>query len=219
MHRCLIRLTPWVFAGWTLADSAPPDCSCAVNRIKGGWCEPCNVGYLASVRLESKMLFETLDAHGHDIDPSRFQCETCKAAIKSGGFCDSCRMGFVRGQAYLSRLTYHLARGVAHDPSTLECANCRKLSQSLGWCDRCKVGFIGNVAIADKAEFQRAAPEFQRFLDARKMLSTCETCAVALFAGGYCPICKKSYADGKPVEAASTTVAPATAPSSESDRK
>lgn len=183
-------------------ESVPPGCTCAANKLKPGWCEVCKVGYLASIKIESKMLFETLDAHGHDIDPTRFQCETCKKAIKEGGYCDGCRMGFIRGQAYLSRLTYQLARGVPRDVVTIECATCRKNAERFGWCERCRTGMVGNVAIADKREFERTVPEVQRLLDAIKMLTTCETCGIALFSGGYCPVCKKSFVDGKAVPSA-----------------
>ncbi len=202
MNRSGRNLVVLLLVAFSGAQSAPPDCTCAASKLKGGWCKVCRVGHLASIKIESEMLFENLDAHGHDIDPSRLQCEVCKKAIKTDGYCDACRMGFVRGLAYLSRLTYHLARGVARDVPAIQCATCRNNAVHFGWCDLCKVGMIGNVTIAEKGDFERAVPEFQRLLEARKMMKTCEMCAVALFADGYCLTCKKSYLGGKVVSAA-----------------
>ncbi len=182
------------------AAPAGPVCVCAVARLKGGWCPACKVGYLASVRITSEMLFEALDAHGHDFDPAAITCLTCQKAMTDGGYCDQCRMGFVHGQAYLSRLTYHLARGEARDPKGIACPKCRKNSQQAGWCDDCKIGMIGNVATADKKEYEDTLREFQRLLKAIQMIPRCESCAVAMFTGGTCPSCKISYKDGKPRE-------------------
>lgn len=85
-----------------------------------------HAGFVAGIKVSSGALFEALDAHGHEIDPGALTCAVCKEAWRRGGFCDRCRMGFVNGLAYLSRLTYHIATGAVEDPELIACARCRE---------------------------------------------------------------------------------------------
>lgn len=170
----------------------PQNCTCEKNRMASGWCEKCNLGHLAGVRIESKVFFELLDAHGHVIDPASLTCEKCRAAQKTQGYCDGCRMGFVRGMAYLSKLTYYLARGRATHPAFIVCKTCSENVKRSGWCEKCSTGMIGNVAITYRDDYDTALPEFQRLLEALKILPRCEDCAMAHFSGGVCTKCKPS---------------------------
>ena len=174
------------------------NCTCSKSKLEGGWCTACRAGYIAGLRIASLELFEVLDAHGHDYDPEKIQCEACKRAIQSQGFCDSCRIGFWKNQAYLSRLSYHLARGRVVEK--VDCLACRGHRERPGWCEICGVGFIGNVAISSRDEFDRAKPEFERLVSAVEMLKRCEWCAVALFSDGYCTTCKIQYSGGRRIE-------------------
>ena len=81
------------------------ECTCDVAKLKGGWCSKCETGYLAGVPIKSELLFEELDAHGHDIDPRAIRCGICKEAMKSNSYCDQCRIGWIDKKAYMSRLT------------------------------------------------------------------------------------------------------------------
>jgi len=178
---------------------AEADCTCATAKVKGGWCTACKVGFLAGVKIESWMMFETLDAHGHDIDPAVYGCATCKKARETDGYCDSCHIGFVRKMGYFSRLTYHLAKGQAQDVSKISCPTCRKHAEKYGWCDSCKAGMVGNVMIKDVKDYEHASKAFQRLLSAIPMLRQCESCAVAFMCDGFCPKCNIDYKDGKKV--------------------
>ena len=192
-------ITVMLLAG--LQASLPADCSCELAKKKDGWCRQCKVGYVASIQVPSAALFEALDAHGHDIDPKRLRCASCKKALENDGFCDRCRMGFVKKQAYLSRLTYYVARGKVTERSKITCATCRKNAQTYGWCESCKVGRIGNFALDKKADLEEAQKAFKLLERAIRMLDRCETCAVALFTGGRCRACKLTYRNGNPVAA------------------
>ncbi len=182
----------------TTALHAPKDCTCSQVKHDGGWCTACEVGYVAGVEIKSAMLFEALDAHGHDIIPERIKCETCQKAMASDGYCERSRMGFVDGQAYLSRLTYHVAKGRATKPSTLACGTCRKNAKNAGWCDVCRRGMIGHIAIDRHDKFVEAKKAYRRLLEAVRKLAECETCAVALFTGGRCLKCNVSYHERQP---------------------
>lgn len=184
---------------WLFAQTPAVECKCPTVKTMGGWCPKCKVGYIAGVRIESLDLFELLDAHGHDLDPAYITCDFCKKAFTAGGYCDTCRMGFHNRLAYMSRLTYYIARGEPQDVTKVECATCRANAAKWGWCETCKRGMLGNVSIKDKSEFERAVPELQRLYGAIEMLKKCDECALAFFSGGECTKCKLSYKGGKPV--------------------
>jgi len=168
-------------------------CTCAAAKIKNGWCALCKVGYVAGIRIGSEMLFDALDAHGHDVDPQRIQCRSCQTALDNDGYCEPCRMGFVRKQAYLSRLTYILARGETLDAGTSACATCKANAARYGWCDACKAGMLGNHRLRDPALFALGTKELDRLYEALATLDKCETCAVAKMCDGTCITCKISY--------------------------
>ncbi|MHC5008247.1 MAG: hypothetical protein ACYTGF_12900 [Planctomycetota bacterium] len=183
------------------------DCTCAAARLKNGWCEPCRVGYVASVEVRSRMLFETLDAHGHEINPGSIECRSCQAALEIDGFCEECRWGFVDKKLYFSRLTYFLARGEVRDVSKLTCRTCTinagKTKLPLDpnrWCDQCKVGMVGNTAYKDRKEFDAASRELRRLLQSIRAAGACEYCGVTLFMDSTCPECNITYKGGKKVE-------------------
>ncbi len=176
-------------------------CTCEIARMKGGWCQRCGVGHIASVRIESADLFEWLDAHGHQIDPDRIECEICQKAIATDGFCERCKMGFVGKEAYLSRLTYHIAKGQPRSVGKIQCSQCRKNADRFGWCDRCKLGMIGNVEIRIRKDYDGAANAFRILLIAIHTARKCESCALAIVSDTNCRTCKINYKDGKPVPA------------------
>lgn len=194
-----------------LASAAPPvetSCTCEAARLDNGWCDGCGIGYVASVGIKSHMLYEALDAHGHEIDPDSIECRTCQAALASDGFCESCNWGFVGKELYFSRLTYHLARGEIKDVRKLTCRVCVKNARQTKlplegqrWCDACGLGMVGNVAFRDRKDYEAASKELERLLKAVRTLERCEYCAVALFMDARCPRCGISYKDGKRTEA------------------
>ena len=89
---------------------SPHTASCEEARRINGWCDAENAGYVASVQIRSRFLYEVLDAHGHEIIPAKVTCETCRKALTTDGYCPAHKMGFVHGEAFMSPLTYHLAR-------------------------------------------------------------------------------------------------------------
>ena len=181
------------------APTADAECKCDVYKLKGGWCSTCETGYLAGVRINSEFLFEVLDAHGHNIDPSAIRCAICKEARKSNSFCDACRRGWIDNKVYMSRLTYHLTKGEARALSDIKCAICKEGAARGGWCEKCRVGMVGNVAIKDKTDFDHAVEAYRRLLVAVRLSSRCEMCAVALMSDGRCTKCKKTYKNGEVV--------------------
>jgi hypothetical protein len=154
---------------------------------------------VASVAIRSRLLYEALDAHGHAIDPTGVACGSCRAALASDGFCALHRMGYVGGEAYLSPLTWHIARGRRIDPGSIDCRTCRKHTRGIGWCDRHGVGLAGNVAIDDRRRFEEFREAHRLLLAAVEMSARCETCAAAMVAQGYCPIHHIHYKDGRPL--------------------
>lgn len=174
-------------------------CTCPVAKVNNGWCNDCELGYVAGVMINSQMLFEALDAHGHEIGPGGVQCDSCQKAIQIDGYCERDRIGWVNQQAYFSTLTYRLAKGQATDISTISCPICRANAQTQGWCDSCRVGMVGNVAFDNKEDFQEASQPYGVLLGAAEMAETCEMCASAMLFDSTCPVCRITYKNGKEI--------------------
>jgi hypothetical protein len=183
-------------------NTRPPPCPrCAQAKLANQWCEACKVGYVAGVSIRSKILFEYMDAHGHELVLDSVKCLTCRAGIANEGYCEACRIGWVRKLGYFSRLTYHLAKGKPCDPATLACRGCRKNAEHYGWCTACGVGVIGNVLIPTRADFDGGVRGFELMLIAIEATKRCELCSVAIMSDTNCFFCKLTYKDGKPIPA------------------
>jgi hypothetical protein len=167
-------------------DSA---CVCTLAQARNGWCAACQVGYVASVAITSADLFDAIDAHGHDFIPASIECQQCQSAIASDGHCESCRLGFYRGQLYCSKLSYTLARGRLVAARDLSCSTCSAMFGRSGWCDSCGVGVVGNTVFGNPEHHEKAAAEFATLQTAIAKLSACEACAIVMFTGGECPVC------------------------------
>jgi hypothetical protein len=170
---------------------------CEQAKRTNGWCRAENVGYVASLPIRSRQLYEALDAHGHDIDPAAVTCETCRKALKGDGFCAAHRMGFVGGEAFLSPLTYHLARGRAIDPAAITCPICREHTRGIGWCEKHQVGIVGYRAVDDRQDFEALSRAYRILESAIDLSARCENCAAAMVADGYCAIHHVKYANGR----------------------
>lgn len=164
-----------------------------------GWCESANAGYVAGVEVRSRFLYEALDAHGHDIDPAAVTCETCRKALRTEGFCPAHRMGFVGSHAYLSPLTYHVAKSRTIDPATVACRTCRRHVKGIGWCEKDRVGIAGRVAIDDRQAFREFEEAYRILLAAVETSARCETCAAAMVSEGYCATHRLKYAGGRAI--------------------
>jgi hypothetical protein len=178
----------------------PPACEEAIRT--NGWCAAANVGYAASVEIRSPLLYEALDVHGHDIDPSAVTCETCREAIKTDGFCPAHRMGFVSGLAYLSPLTYYIARSRTIDPAAQTCRVCRKHTRGIGWCEKYHVGIAGRIALDDREDFREFEKAYEILLAAVETSTRCETCGAAMVADGYCATHRLKFKGGRAVQPA-----------------
>jgi hypothetical protein len=185
--------------GSSACQTPTTGCDCRAAKLKNQWCETCDTGWVAAYRVENRTLFEALDAHGHDLDPAVMACADCKRMMREGGFCEACRFGWVGGQAYMSRLTYHLALGEVRDPATIDCAGCRAIAGGAGWCDACSGGWAGNVYFKDRADHEAAARELVRLRAAIDASARCETCALVILVDGTCPYCKVGYRGGSRV--------------------
>ncbi len=197
-----------------IAHHPPPPSvgGCRGARLTHGWCGPCKVGFVASVEIRSPVLYEALDPHGHDLVPDAIECTSCKAGLAVDGYCEVHRYGFVGGHAYMTKLTYYLAKGQALDVSRIDCRTCRMNAErhrhqpgktpleTGGWCDTCQVGMVGNVALRDRKDFEAASREFSKLLEAVQTARRCELCAGAMLYDTHCPVCNISYKDGKPLK-------------------
>src|SRR5262245_1804015 len=143
--------------------------------------------------ISSSRLHEEVDAHGHDVDTRTFACPACRRAIATDGYCAEHRIGFVKGKAYFSSLTWHLGRGTVRKPAEIACAVCRKNAETSGWCDRDRVGMVGPFEIRDRAEFDLTVHEMAILKIADGAAKRCEHCAVAIITDTECPICRIKY--------------------------
>jgi hypothetical protein len=174
-------------------------CVCAEAKQTDRWCWRCNVGYVAGQRIESSALFEGVDPHGHELDNECLQLQPCREAIRTDAYCEAVGIGFVAGKAYFTRLTYGLARGQSLDASAVECATCQSHIAHPGWCKACARGIIGYRSFTDPQLFEYTSREYCRLLEAIQRVSTCQTCALAMLAHAFCPVCRVSYESDSPV--------------------
>ncbi len=179
----------------------PNVCTCRAARVVNGWCELHAVGFVAGVRVRYRLLFETLDPHGHDLDPATVTCPRCREAIGSDGWCDECHIGWQQGMAYMTRLTWLLAKGESVTASTPLCSSCRVASTAPGaveprWCDACGAGLVGDVRFTDRPVFDEASDAFQVLRRALERAKACELCACAIVYDRTCPDCRITYRHG-----------------------
>lgn len=197
-HAPLAALALYLLCGCTPA--APQPCpTCAAAKRTNQWCDRCKVGYVAGTPIRSKVLFDALDAHGHVLDLSSIKCEQCQNAIAHEGFCETCRIGWHLKQAYFSRLTYHVSRGVVRPDGPIACSTCRQNATRYGWCDACALGSVGNVEFRDRADFDGACRGYDLMMAADEASRRCETCALAILTDTSCFYCKVTYKEGRPV--------------------
>ena len=189
----------FLLSGAAVAAEQEGECVCSVAQQTTAWCELHDVGHIASIPIRSKMLFEALDAHGHDLDLESFTCDDCRKAAASDGFCTQHRIGFVEKKAYFSRLSYHLAKGETTPVSEIACPICRKNAETYGWCEQDRVGRVGNVAIDTKEDYDRVVKAIQIVQIANEAAKRCERCALAIITDTRCPVCRITYKDGEPV--------------------
>ena len=197
-----------VLPAWGLAlvllaspmDASPQDrCICSTTRATNGWCAVHSFGWVGGLRIDSAWLYRALDAHGHDLDLTTFTCPQCRRAIETGGFCEEHRIGFVRGQAYFSRLTYELGKARPVEVASLACATCRKNAEGAGWCAKDGVGMVGPFSIGRRADFDQAIRALEIVRLAAVASKRCDQCAGAIITDGTCPFCRIKYKDGKRV--------------------
>jgi hypothetical protein len=179
-----------------ITDKGVGPCTCAEARLINGWCRHCGVGLVAGLPVPSSDLYEALDAHGHDYQLTSIECPTCRAAIETNGFCNTCLMGFHDNLLYVSKLTHSMAKGQVVQSQDMACDICRRHLGDAGWCQVCQVGIAGNVAFENEADHETAAAAFRRLQEAVGMLDRCETCAIVMFTGGACRVCAASAVEG-----------------------
>jgi hypothetical protein len=152
---------------------------------------------VAGERIPSFPLYEYLDAHGHTIDLESLRCASCRKAVEEEGYCERCRMGFVRKQAYLTPIAYHSARGKLEDPARIACAACRENARKSGWCEACGVGRTGWLVVSRRSDLEASHAALERLRAAIHRLEDCEPCAIASLADGKCRTCKLAWKGGK----------------------
>ncbi len=183
--------------GWFFGTDQGPlaPCDHTEERATDGWCASCGLGFVADVPIASKLVFDALDAHGHELERAALACDTCREAYTAGGFCEACNIGWVASQAYFSQLSFQIARG-ERDPRD-DCPRCNELRGEHGWCATCEHGWIGNIRIADRGDFELGQAAYAGLLTALDDVERCELCAAARVARGVCPACRVSYQSGE----------------------
>jgi|CXWL01.1.fsa_nt_gi ribosomal protein L32 len=171
-------------------------CICAKAKVHDGWCDPCKFGFVAGLKIPSKLLFTTID-HGHAVEADLLRCDSCKKMLHEDGFCEACRIGFYKGKMYFSPFTHFLALGVRISRADLTCETCRKNTEDGGWCETCKRGIFGNVSVTQRKHFDEAVALFRRLKLGLQHLEPCELCGIAMYSNGMCPKCRLVYKDGK----------------------
>jgi RNA polymerase subunit RPABC4/transcription elongation factor Spt4 len=143
-----------------------------------------------------------MDAHGHQVDTRHLALvyPACERAIATDGYCAEAKIGFVRGSAYFSRLTYLLALGKPLRDAEIQCPVCRRNAETHGWCGSCNVGMAGHIAIEDRQAFQEIEGALRVLEVADEAAKRCEQCAVAIVTDTHCPLCRIAYKDGKPAK-------------------
>jgi hypothetical protein len=180
----------------------PHVCHCAKAETTDGWCAKCSVGYYAGQRVASEKLFKLLDRHGHHVSAETTRCAQCRAAMRSGAFCDDCHMGYVHGHGFFSRLCYHFAKGRLLTDVPPDAARKACCPANGDWCPTCHRGSVGNRLFDGERDFTDAGRYYEVFKSALQTLQRCENCAMAMIADSRCPDCRITYKDGKPVETA-----------------
>jgi len=198
-RRSLLLVIVLALHGAPAAAHVQSTASCEEARRINGWCTTGDVGYVASVPIHSRFLYEVLDAHGHEIIKSEVACATCRRALETDGYCPAHKMGYVHGEAFMSPITYHLARARTIDPAAIRCPACRRHTQGIGWCEKDKLGIAGYFAVDDRSEFEALEAAYRVLLIANEMASRCETCAGAIITDGYCAIHRVRYDAGKAI--------------------
>jgi hypothetical protein len=148
---------------------------------------------VAAVRIESPLLFEAIDPHGHAIDRNQFVCTSCRTATVEQGYCDACRMGCADGLTYFTRLTHGVARGMMIISADLSCPTCISHFNSTGWCESCRRGIVGNVVLRDRALYEVTAREYCTLQTAIKTSDSCDWCPSAMMLHSICPTCRISF--------------------------
>jgi hypothetical protein len=160
-------------------------------------------GTIAGLRVPPGLL-DVIDPGGHSVDPGQIYCPECLTAFVSDGYCLRSQIGYVDGRAYVSRLSYLLAKdGERINATTLTCSTCRAHLQEPGWCDGCGRGVVGLAAIRNRDDFNEILMHWQRLHKAIRLASQCDVCAIAFFTHGRCTRCRIDYKDG-PVNTAAT---------------
>jgi len=179
---------------WGLARDTEPEHRCAGTEWEDGWCETCARGYLAGMPIPSQIVFDALDAHGHDYELDRIECPECRAAIPREGFCTTCKLGYWQEACYFSQLSYQVARAERRDAG--DCEGCRELRGRSGWCEASELGWIGEVAISSRPDYEKAEAAYLVLVAALDELERCELCAASMAIDGICPSCWIAYDNG-----------------------
>jgi hypothetical protein len=145
-----------------------------------------------------------MDAHGHQLPVDSMTCAACRGLATTDGFCDDCRIGWYRGAAYFSRLTFEIARAEYLEPSAISCAQCRANAAAGGWCADCNRGMIGRFAVTNRADFDSGRQGLDRLIQAIAQSDRCENCAMCIITNSQCLDCRKSYKDGVVTDLAPT---------------
>lgn len=91
------------FMSAELVAACPDRCKgCTTAHSEGGWCDKCNVGFVASRMFESKAV-HTVALAAYTVLKEAVavakKCELCAIAMVTDGTCDACNVKFKDGKA------------------------------------------------------------------------------------------------------------------------
>ncbi|MBI2923849.1 MAG: heavy-metal-associated domain-containing protein [Planctomycetes bacterium] len=137
-------------------------------------------------------------------------CPSCTVAKEKDGWCDSCKVGYIGGEAVKCRSCFDLRTSgksgwcegckVGHAKGLkTSCKSCLAAIDSDGWCDDCKVGYAAGQKTNCRGCHAAMKAADGGWCDdckvgyAKGVKTKCKSCLEAIRVDGWCDDCKAGY--------------------------
>lgn len=197
---CMLPLALLLTLGTAATLCAGEKRCCEKPKAEDGWCDVCNVGYFALIKLKNKKVYAKVT--GREVDKEGLDCEECETAAAKNGECKQCEVFYASYNKYESPFSHTIALGEKIDLSSLTCEICKEKTtlRGRGWCSRCKRGFVASHSFDDLKKYRSAMKARTVINLADKKARKCQTCALAMVVNSTCASCEITYENGKPVK-------------------